>query len=74
MKKEGAIAGAPDLVLFDPYGKKLPLLIEMKLPKGVQSESQVAFKRCYADSGYTYTICRDFPTFEMIVENYLIQQ
>ena len=73
MKKEGAIAGAPDLILFDPYGKKLPLLIEMKLPKGVQSESQVAFQRCYEDAGYTYTICRDFATFEKIVENYLIR-
>ena len=56
MKKEGAFAGVADLIFFDPFGKKLPLFIEMKLPKGVQSESQVRFQRTYTQAGYTYTI------------------
>lgn len=71
MKKEGAIAGAPDLVLFDPYGKKLPLLIEMKLPTRTQQPSQVQFERCYSDAGYTYKVVRGFEEFEGVVNEYL---
>ena len=71
MKKEGALAGVADLILFDPFGKKLPLFIEMKLPKGVQSESQVRFQRAYTQAGYTYTICRTFDQFKEVVINYI---
>ena len=71
MKKEGAFAGVADLILFDPFGKKLPLFIEMKLPKGVQSESQVRFQRTYTEAGYTYTICRSFDQFKEVVINYV---
>jgi len=71
MKKEGAVAGVADLILFDPFGKKPPLFIEMKLPKGVQSESQVRFQRAYTQAGYTYTICRTFDQFKELVINYV---
>jgi hypothetical protein len=71
MKKEGAIAGVADLIFFDPFGKKLPLFIEMKLPKGVQSESQVRFERTYTQAGYTYIICRSFDEFKEVVINYM---
>ncbi len=71
LKKEGAIAGVADLILFCPWGKKLPLFIEMKLPNGRQSESQVHFERMVSDAGYTYIICRSFPEFEKSVNEYL---
>ena len=73
LKREGVIAGAPDLLLFCPFGEKLPLLIEMKRPdgKGRQSESQVEFMRTYRDKGYTYTVVDSFPKFEEVVMKYL---
>ena len=71
MKAEGMVGGASDLILFDPYGKKLPLFIEMKLPKTKQTESQVQFERVYCDSGYDYTVCRNFLEFEKCVTDYL---
>lgn len=72
MKKEGAVAGAPDLILFDPYGKKLPLLLECKKPKGYQSESQVFFQRDYEQAGYTYFIFTSLEQFMCVVNPYLL--
>ncbi len=71
MKAEGMIAGVSDLILFDPYGEKLPLFIEMKLEKTNQTESQVAFERTYADAGYDYVVCRSFLDFQKCVTRYL---
>jgi hypothetical protein len=71
MKKEGAVAGVADLILFDPLARQLPLFIEMKKPDGRQSESQVHFQRTYTQAGYTYKVCRSFEEFEQVVTDYL---
>lgn len=73
LKREGVVAGAPDLVLFDPFGKRLPLFIEMKRPdgKGQQTESQLRFMRTYRHKGYTYEVVDSFGKFEAVVTQYL---
>jgi hypothetical protein len=71
MKKEGAVAGVADLILFDPWGKQLPLFIEMKLKDTYQSDSQKQFEKLYTEAGYKYTLCRNFPDFENAVNTYL---
>ena len=71
MKKEGALAGVSDLILFDPLARHLPLFIEMKKPQGRQEPSQVLFQRTYTQAGYTYKICRSFDEFEQVVTEYL---
>ena len=71
MKKEGAVAGMADLVLFHPWDDTRPLFIEMKLPKGRQSESQIEFEKLFKAAGYSYVICRTFEEFRVAVESYL---
>ena len=73
LKREGVVAGAPDLVLFDPFGKRLPLFIEMKRPdgKGRHEESQVRFMQTYRQKGYTYELVNSFDRFEEVVMQYV---
>lgn len=71
MKKEGAVAGAPDLLLFHPKAEKMPLMLECKLPKGKKSESQVHFERVYKQAGYDYQIFRSVDEFIELVDGYL---
>lgn len=73
MKKEGAVAGVSDLILFDPLARQLPLFIEMKKEGGRQIESQVYFERTYTQAGYSYRVCRSFDEFEQVVTEYLTQ-
>lgn len=69
-KYEGAIAGAPDLILLhkrDGYGA---LLIEMKTPKvrgqksaGRQSKEQTLFQTKVEEAGYKYIVCHGIEEF-----------
>lgn len=72
IKKEGGMAGAPDLILFDPKGNKLPLLLECKRPKEKQSPTQVLFQEDYAKAGYTYFIFTSLDQFMCVVNPYLL--
>ena len=73
IKKEGGMAGAPDLILFDPYGKLLPLLLECKKPQEKQSPTQVLFQQDYERVGYSYLIFRSLDEFMAIVNPYLVK-
>lgn len=64
LKEEGVLAGVADLVLLVPNAKYHALLIEMKTPKGRQSDSQRAWQRAVAgNEDYLYVVCRSLEEF-----------
>lgn len=72
LKEEGVLAGVADLILLVPNAKYHALLIEMKTPKGRQSESQRAWQRAVAgNDDYLYVVCRSLDEFIRDVETYL---
>lgn len=72
LKEEGVLAGVSDLVLLVPNGRYHALLIEMKTPKGRQSESQRAWQRAVTENGdYRYVVCRSLEEFMGEVNDYL---
>lgn len=72
LKEEGVLAGVADLILLVPNAKYHALLIEMKTPKGRQSDSQRAWQRAVAGNGdYLYVVCRSLEEFIREVEKYL---
>lgn len=72
LKEEGVLAGVADLILLVPNAGYHALLIEMKTPKGRQSESQKAWQQEVAGSGdYLYVVCRGLDEFIREVEEYL---
>ena len=69
-KYEGALAGAPDLILLHKRGGYGALLIEMKTPKvkgqksaGKQSKAQESFQSQVEEAGYKYIVCHGIEEF-----------
>lgn len=74
LKAEGVLAGVADLILLVPNARYHALLIEMKTPKGRQSESQRAWQRAVAgNDDYLYVVCRSLEEFMKKIEEYLNQ-
>lgn len=74
LKEEGVLAGVADLILLVPNADYHALLIEMKTPKGRQSESQKAWQWAVAgNDDYLYVVCRSLEEFMKVVEEYLQQ-
>ena len=75
-KYEGAMAGAPDLILLHKRGGYGALLIEMKTPKvkgksaGKQSKEQIAFQALVEANGYKYVVCHGIEEFVRCVCEY----
>ena len=72
LKAEGALAGVSDLILLKSNAEFGALLIEMKTPKGKQSEMQKQWQLDITRNGeYKYVVCRSFEEFQTAVNNYL---
>ncbi len=71
LELEGAVKGAADLFLAVPSGRLSGLFIEMKTPKGKQSEFQKRFEAQVVGVGYGYVIPRSHEEFEAVVKGYL---
>ncbi len=72
LKAEGVLAGVADLILLVPNAGYHALLIEMKTPKGRQSESQKAWQQeVCAEGEYKYVVCRSLDDFIREVDVYL---
>lgn len=72
LKEEGVLAGVADLILLVPNADYHALLIEMKTPKGRQSESQKTWQRAVTgNDDYLYVVCRSLEEFINEVEEYL---
>lgn len=70
-KAMGVRAGFPDFILLMPGQGYSYLAIELKTPKGRQSESQKAFQKAVEWSGGRYIIVRSLEEFKEIIMHYL---
>jgi len=70
-KHLGTRSGYPDLLLLYPAQGYLYLAIEMKSPKGKQSEYQKEYQKLIEDTGAKYVICKSFEDFQREIKNYL---
>lgn len=74
-KKEGTVAGVPDLLLFMPaiydgitfFG----LGIEMKTPAGRQSQEQKDYQKMFEAAGYKYIVVRSLEEFKHVVNDWI---
>lgn len=72
LKEEGVLAGVADLILLVPNADYHALLIEMKTPRGRQSESQKAWQQAVTENGeYRYVVCRSLDGFINTINDYL---
>jgi hypothetical protein len=71
LKKEGVVAGCPDLLLLIPSHGHASLCIEMKAGPGRQTESQKQFQEAAETAGNKYVVCRSFDEFRNEINNYL---
>ena len=71
LKEEGALAGVADLILLKPNRFYGALLIEMKTPKGSQSDSQKEWESKITQDGYKYVVIRSLDEFRQVVKQYL---
>lgn len=73
LKAEGVVAGVSDLILLKSNRRYGALLIEMKTPKGRQSETQKWWQKAVcADGEYKYVICRSLDDCIKETEDYLM--
>ncbi len=72
MKYEGVLKGVSDLILLIPKKGYASLCIEMKTPKGVQSEEQRKWQREAERCRNRYVVCRSLPEFKKAVNEYLL--
>lgn len=68
LKREGALAGASDLIII---AEGAVLFIEMKSAKGKQSPYQIAFQKAVERLGHTYKVCHSKTEFQLTVEHWL---
>lgn len=72
LKEEGVVAGVADLILLVPSNGFGALLIEMKTPKGKQSQTQKAWQKAVtARDEYKYVVCHGFDDFRLAIKEYL---
>ena len=72
LKAEGVIAGVADLIFLKRNSRYCGLLIEMKKPKGKQSESQKEWEGIINTLGeFKYVRCHSFDQFRHEVKEFL---
>lgn len=71
MHDEGVRAGVADLILLMPSSGYAALAIEMKTPKGRQSEEQKKFQMLCESHKVKYCVCRSFDEFRWVIVSYL---
>jgi hypothetical protein len=75
LKREGVLAGIPDLVLFKmrrtPFFTNGALLLEMKAPKGKCTPLQLEMHTKLMKEGYCVAVAYSFEEGKKVIENYL---
>jgi hypothetical protein len=54
LKSKGVVPGIPDIICMEPRWA-----IELKMPKGVQSEPQKLIEQVWTQNGIPYFLCRN---------------
>ena len=70
LKKEGVLAGVPDLFIPEPVGQHSGLFIEMKIKPNVPTQAQIQIAKELTERGYRCEICYTFKDFENAVNDY----
>lgn len=73
LKAEGVVAGVSDLILLVARHGYHGLLIEMKTPKGSQSQAQRQWQKLVEKQGYRYVVIRSIEEFIQVVNEYLTE-
>jgi len=68
LKYEGVRRGVSDLILI--HNSKT-YFIEVKTPKGTQSDNQKEFEQCVVKQGFLYIIIKTFEEFESFIVSIL---
>lgn len=71
MKREGARAGAPDLLMAVARDGFHALFIEMKTADGVLRADQLEMLKALEAQGYLTEVCRSFEDAKVVITNYL---
>ena len=71
LKKEGVVAGVPDLFLAFPTNESAGLFIEMKYGKNTMTEAQKYMRQQLINQNYTHEVCYSFDEFVQIIKGYL---
>jgi hypothetical protein len=71
LKKEGSMAGVPDLFLMIPMNGHHGLWIEMKIKGGRVSDSQKEFMESATLMGYPAVVCYGFDEAKDAINKYL---
>lgn len=71
MRYEGVVRGVADLILLVPKKGFASLCIEMKTPKGTQSEHQITWQREAETYRNKYVVCHSLQEFMNEVNAYL---
>lgn len=71
MKREGVVRGVADLILLVPCKGYASLCIEMKKPKGKQSESQIMWQKEAERARNKYVVCKSLDDFMSVIGEYL---
>lgn len=74
LKEEGVLAGVADLILLKSTHSYGALLIEMKTPKGKQSQTQAFWQEKITKDGYKYVIVRSLHEFKDNIYKYLFDR
>lgn len=72
MKAEGIVSGVADLILLTPRKGYGALCVEMKSPKGKQSEEQKEWQKEAETAKNKYVVCRSLEEFIKEVNAYLL--
>ena len=68
LKKEGALAGASDLMVIV---ERAILFVEMKVKGNKQQPSQIAFQKAVERLGFSYVICHSLQEFQLVIERFI---
>lgn len=74
LKEEGVLSGVADIIFLKPNRFYGGLLIELKTPKGVQSDSQKLWQSKITEDGYKYIIVRSLEEFIQEINRYLSEE
>ena len=67
LKATGATAGVSDLIVLLP--NKKTLFVELKIEKGIQSDSQKEFENRVEYLGYKYRLIRSLEDFKLLISS-----
>lgn len=71
LKRQGVLAGVPDLFLAKSSNGYNGLFIEFKYGNGKLTSSQIEVIERLSEHGYKCEVCKSFDSFLNIVKNYI---